>query len=117
MEQLHLQEILLITNNITCGSITGNPSGTNPFQITSNTGAATNGLSTLFLAATTPTAGNLYGIGVSKFGTDAIMMGVNKNTSSGDLPASCTYLSTYSSNSVLSIGRGNGVGLPIKSDI
>jgi len=105
------------TNNITCGSITANPSGTNPFAITSNVGSTTNGFQSLAVNVTSPIATNFYGIGVSKFSTDAIMMGVNKNTTTGDLPTSCTYLSSYNTNSSLSIGRGNGTGLPNKSDI
>lgn len=105
------------TNSITCGSLVASVSGTNPFSITSNVGSTSNGFQSLAVNVTSPVATNLYGIGVSKFSTDAIMMGINKNSITGDLPASCTYLSSYNTNSVLTIGRGNGSGLPNKADI
>ncbi len=63
------------------------------------------------------TAANLYAICVNKTGIDAIAMGVNKNSTTGSIPATATFISTYQSTSVLSIGRGNGAGLPSTSDI
>jgi len=63
------------------------------------------------------TAGNIYGIGIQKSGTDLAYLGVNKNTVTGSVPANAVFLSSYASGSKISIGRGAGTGLMSTSDI
>lgn len=65
-----------------------------------------------------PVAGNLFGIQINKSGTESLLAGINKNTTTGNnIPANCCYISTYTTNGIISIGRGSGTGLPTNSDI
>ncbi len=46
------------------------------------------------------------------------MIGINKNSATGSVPAESTYISTYNStNGGLSLGRGANNGLPSTSDL
>lgn len=65
----------------------------------------------------TPAAGNLIGIQVNKSGTDALLMGVNKNTATGGVPANALFISNFLTNGQISIGRGAGNGLPNSADL
>lgn len=71
----------------------------------------------LFSGGSSPTPGNLLGIAIIKSGIEEVFLGINKNTSTGQVGANLPYLSSYLNNSGFSIGRGNGAGLPDKSDI
>ena len=71
----------------------------------------------IFTGGASPTAGNLYGIAIEKSGTEEIFLGINKNTTTGSIPANGVYLSTYTTTGTISIGRGNGAGLPNTADI
>lgn len=71
----------------------------------------------IFTGGATPTAGNLYGIAIEKSGTEELFLGINKNSITGSVPASALYLSTYTATGQISIGRGNGAGLPNTADI
>ena len=70
-----------------------------------------------FTGGGSPTAGNLYGINIAKTGFENLMMGINKNSTTGEIPASGTYISTYTNNGTISIGRGNSAGGPSSADI
>jgi hypothetical protein len=65
----------------------------------------------------TATAGNMYGIQVNKVGTETLYLGVNKNTTTGSVPASSAYISTYTSTGTISIGRGGDSGNISSSDL
>jgi hypothetical protein len=65
----------------------------------------------------TATAGNIYGIQVNKTGTETLYLGVNKNTTTGSVPASSAYISTYTSTGTISIGRGGDSGNINTSDL
>lgn len=71
----------------------------------------------LFTGGASPTAGNLYGIAILKTGTQELLLGINKNTTTGSVPANSLYLSTSTTSGLISIGRGNGAGLPNTMDI
>lgn len=71
----------------------------------------------LFSAGTSPTAGNMYGIAILKSGTDELFLGINKNTTTNNIPANALYLSSYLNTSQITIGRGNGAGQPGFADI
>ena len=92
-------------------------SSTNPFTITSSAGSTTLGYNTLqLLIPGGATNANMYGFGIDKAGTATLMFGINKNTSSGQVPANSPYISTYNASQGISIGRGNA-GMPNSSDI
>jgi hypothetical protein len=58
-------------------------------------------------------AGNLYHITIAKGSYEAALLGINKNTTTGNnVPASYVYLSTYSSTGGIALGQGNNAGLP-----
>lgn len=71
----------------------------------------------IFSGGTTPTAGNLVGIAITKTGYEEAFLGVNKSTVTGSVPANAVYLSTYNSTGQIVIGRGNTAGLPNSADI
>lgn len=113
-----------VDGKVTCGSlvtpsIQADTAGTGLVTITSSAGSTTTGFSMLQVnSGASPVAGNLYGLCAFKQGTGCTMIGVNKNTTTGQLPASCGYLSTFSQAQTLSIGRGSNAGnLPGFSDI
>ena len=70
-----------------------------------------------FASPPTPTAGNIFGIVVNKSNYEAGFLGINKNTTTGSVPASALFISTYTTGGTISIGRGDGTGLPNTSDI
>lgn len=70
-----------------------------------------------FTSGVSPTAGNIYGITVDRSGTDVLMMGINKNTTTGSVPANACFISSYQTGSTLTLGRGNGANLPSSTDI
>lgn len=73
------------------------------------TTAATGSVIT-FEANTSPVAGNLYGINIAKTGTEQLYAGINKDTTTGSVPANAAYISTYTSTGQIVMGRGNGSG-------
>lgn len=70
-----------------------------------------------FGSVTTATAGNLYGITIDKNGTQSLLIGVNKNSTTGSVAADSAFISTFSSAAPLSIGRGGNNNLPSTTDI
>lgn len=58
------------------------------------------------------TAANFYQITIAKGNFEAILLGINKNTTTGNIPANYAYLTTYSSTGGIALGQGNNVGLP-----
>lgn len=71
----------------------------------------------VFTGGTADPLTNIYGIGVGKNNSDYIMLGYNKNSVTGNIPASSTFITGYQPTSTISIGRGSGTGLPSTSDI
>lgn len=61
-------------------------------------------------AGSSPPAGNLITFNINKTGTDGLYLGVNKNTTTGSVPANATFISTYSASGKIALGRGNGAG-------
>jgi hypothetical protein len=61
--------------------------------------------------------GQLYGIGVDVFGRGTTAFGVNKTTSTSQIPASASFLTNYSNSTAFAIGRGGNNGLPSFADI
>lgn len=70
-----------------------------------------------FGSVTAATATNFYQIIVDKNGTESALIGVNKNSTSGNIPSNYVYFSTSTTTGGISIGRGNGSGLPNSGDI
>jgi hypothetical protein len=58
------------------------------------------------------TAGNLYLITIAKGSFEAALLGINKNTTTGNFPSNCVFISSYSSTGSVAIGQGNNSGLP-----
>ncbi len=85
--------------------------------ISGSGGTSVSGLLSYFGSSSAATAGNLYYASVDKNGTDALLYGVNKNTTTGSIPSNGIFLSTYTSSGTISIGRGAGTGLPSNQDI
>lgn len=96
-----------ISTSGTAGVLTVNGAGS-----TTNAGSVSN-----FSSGNSATAANIYGIGVEKFSTDILYMGINKNSTTGAVPSNTCFISTYQSSGKLSIGRGASNGLPSTSDI
>jgi hypothetical protein len=93
---------------------------TNSAPITVQGNGGTTGPTALLAAFTSPaspTAGNLFLIEINKSTVDALLLGVNKNTVTGQVPASTCFISTYVNGDGLSIGRGASNGLPNTTDI
>jgi hypothetical protein len=109
-----------LAGNLTIGTTltAGNTTGAYNHQFYS-TGGTTYGTALVgtFGPASTATAGNLFMIAVNKNGTDVVAMGVNKNSATGTVPSQSPFITTYFTTSNLSIGRGNGSGLPLYADI
>jgi hypothetical protein len=63
------------------------------------------------------TTANLYYAKIDKFGTDSLLMGINKNASVGQIPSNAVFISSYSSSSAISIGRGGNNNLPNSNDL
>ncbi len=81
-------------------------------------GSATDGGTLAYFGASSPvTVTNLHGILINKSGTDALLIGINKNSTTGSTPSNACYISSYLNNSTISIGRGSSNSLPDKSDI
>jgi hypothetical protein len=70
-----------------------------------------------FTSGGTPTAGNLYSIYIDRTGVEAVALGINKNTTTGSIPANSVFISTYNSAGTISIGRGGNNTLPSTADI
>ena len=70
-----------------------------------------------FGSGTAATAGNIYGLTIDKSGYDSLLLGVNKNTATGSVPANSSFVSSYSASTGLSLGRGNNTGVPSTSDL
>lgn len=105
------------TNPVTITTIT--PSGVAPVQVVSSQGAsAAADWPFQVVAGTTSVATtSLYGMGVSRSGAGpSIYIGTNKNTTTGEVPASSSYISNYSASNGLTIGRGLA-GIPNFADI
>lgn len=90
-------------------------SATAPLLINTTLGSTSSGMSMLQIVPGTSTAGFLFGVGVLK-GSQALMEGINKNSVTGEVPASAAYISTESTSTQLSIGRGS-TNLPSSADI
>jgi hypothetical protein len=70
-----------------------------------------------FSSSISSVAGNIYQIAVNKSSVDSLIIGVNKNSNTGQVLSNSTFISTYTSTSTLSIGRGDNTGLPSTTDI
>lgn len=122
------------SQTITGGSINGTPIGasaasTGSFtQLNSSTnltaigsGSSSNAdavtMPAIFSAGASPTNGNMYGIAITVSGKDELFIGINKNSSTNNIPSNSLYFSSYLNNSPLSFGRGNGNGQPSFRDI
>jgi hypothetical protein len=71
----------------------------------------------LFDSGTSPVPGNLYGIGINKHNVESMMLGINKNTATGNIPPDSSYISTFNPTGTLALGRGNNAGLPNTTDV
>ena len=85
--------------------------------ISGSGGTSVSGLLSYFGSSAAATAGNLYYASVDKNGVDSLLYGVNKNSTTGSIPASGIFISSYGTGSTISIGRGAGTGLPSSQDI
>jgi len=96
------------------GSLTVNAG----FTVNNTTGSSSQaGSMGGFNSIGSPSASNLFGVQIQKTGTDVVFLGVNKNTTTGAVPPNACYISGFGSGSKISIGRGDGTGLPSSADI
>lgn len=95
---------------------TGSHSFDGSVAISAN-GSTTNAGQMLGINGANVSSGSMYGIGIQKSGTDLLYLGINKNTTTGAVPANAVYISTFGTASKLSIGRGDGTGSLSTSDI
>jgi len=70
-----------------------------------------------FGSVVTATVSNIYMINIDKSGNDGVIMGVNKNSATGQVLSNGTFFSSYEPGGSVSIGRGDGTGLPSNADI
>jgi hypothetical protein len=63
-----------------------------------------------FQGGPTPTAANMYTIGLAKQGTDEIYWGINGNVATNNVPANAVFNSSYGQTSTMVWGRGNSAG-------
>lgn len=70
-----------------------------------------------FTSVSPATDSNIYSIGINKSGHNSLLLGVNKNSSTGNIPSEAVFISTFVTNSTLTIGRGGGNGNPAYPDI
>jgi hypothetical protein len=54
---------------------------------------------------------------IEKVSTASLMLGVNKNSTTGSVPSNCCFISTYATTQPLCIGRGGANDLPSTADI
>ena len=112
------------SGNFSAGTITvsalnvGTTTNSGPLTVQGN-GGSTGPAAVIatFDSPSTPTAGNLFVIQINKSGVDALLLGVNKNSNTGQVPTNTSFISTYESTNGLSIGRGANNGLPNSTDI
>jgi hypothetical protein len=96
----------------------GTTTNSGPLTLQGNGGTTgPNAVLAMFTSPSSPAAGNLFIVQVSKTGTEVLLLGINKNTVTGGVPANTAFISTYIATNSLSIGRGDGTGLPSTSDI
>lgn len=84
---------------------------------TSFAGSSSNAQAALGFAILGSIAGNFYSMGIQKSGTDEFYMGINKSSTTNSIPASACFITSYLTNSQITIGRGNGAGQPSNADI
>jgi hypothetical protein len=110
-------------SNVTLTNVTASFSGPIivPGITSSGVGSATSADTTaqpaIFTGGASPTAGNLYGIAIIKTGYEEGLIGINKNSITGSVPASALYISTYNGTGQIALGRGNTGGLPNSVDL
>lgn len=63
------------------------------------------------------TSTNLYGLSAGRSSVDQINMGINKASTTGELPSNALYLSSYLTTSAFCLGQGNGSNAPAKCQI
>lgn len=106
---------IIPTTVVATGNISGATlSGTN---VGSATAADSTSMPLILSGGSSPTAGNLVGLSLSKSGFEELFLGINKNSTTGEYGANSLYLSTYTATGLWGIGRGNGAGLIDKADI
>lgn len=105
-------------------TVTGNPlavgntaSGAYKLEVFDTGSATTADTVALFQSGAAPPAGNIVGIGILKSGTEELLLGINKNTTTGSVPANSAFISTLQTTGTLSLGRGTGGSTPSTSDI
>lgn len=70
-----------------------------------------------FGGGASPTAGNMYAIGLAKAGTDELYLGINKNTATNHIPSNAVFISTFGAASTMTLGRGNSGNNPSTNEI
>lgn len=88
-----------------------------PFTVTGSGSSSVGYALGTFTSPSSTTAGNFFGININKNGAESLLLGINKNSTTGSVPSNGIYISTYTSAGVISIGRGNGTGVPNTQDI
>lgn len=67
--------------------------------------------------AASPPSGNFAAISIAKQGTQELLIGINKNSTTGSVPGNGAFIATYNNSGTITIGRGNSAGSPDKADI
>lgn len=103
---------LINIGQINCLNVIAAGPATSVFTAGGNASTAAAGQVANFSGGATPAAGNFYTIGVSKTGTDEFYFGINKNSTTNSIPSNACFISNYTTNGTITLGRGNGAGQP-----
>jgi hypothetical protein len=95
---------ILSANNVSIGGITTSNA---PLTVAYG-GSTAAGHIAYFGSLVGATGGNFYSVTVDKSGFEALIMGVNKNTTTNNIPANAAFISTQTTTGQLAFGRGTG---------
>ncbi|HRJ12570.1 MAG TPA: hypothetical protein PKW15_04940 [Alphaproteobacteria bacterium] len=67
--------------------------------------------------AAAPPSGNFVSMSIAKQGSQELLLGINKNSTTGSVPSNGLFLASYTTGGTITLGRGNSAGQPNSADI